>query len=56
MSKIEDIMYEAHEGGFQNEIYNLVRKLTTLEKNKFTELSDIYEEAFNIITKEPKKD
>jgi len=55
MSKIEDILYEAHEGGFHDEIIDTVRELNQLDKNKHRQLSDIYEDALNVINNKDKK-
>jgi len=46
MSKIEDILYEAHYLGLRTEVIDEVSKVRNEEKNKHTSISDLYEKAF----------
>jgi hypothetical protein len=54
MSKIEDIMYEAHRLGVVKEIHSIFKELKSLDENKYTSLSDLYEKAYTIITEKEK--
>jgi uncharacterized protein (UPF0335 family) len=49
MSKIEDVLYEAHDLGLREKVLEEVLKSKSKEKNKHKELSDLYETAFKKI-------
>ena len=49
MSKIEDVLYEAHHLGVRKEVLEEVSKNKLKEKNKHKSLPDLYEKAFNKI-------
>ena len=53
MSKIEDILYEAHDLGLYNKVMKEVIKMG--EKNPHMEAGDRYEEALRNVIKKTKK-
>jgi hypothetical protein len=56
MSKIEDILYEAHYLGLRDEVINEVSNVRNEEKNKYTPLSDLYEKALKKTKIKKKRD
>lgn len=55
MSRIEDIMYEAHDLGLHKQVYKAVETLKKDRKNKYVELREIYEQALSEAIKTTKK-
>ena len=49
MSKIEELVYSAHEHGKRTELFNEVSKIKELAPNML--LSDIYEQAYQQVMK-----
>jgi len=49
MSKIEEVLYEAHNLGIRLEVMNEFSKIKSKEKNKHKSLPDLYEKAFKKI-------
>ncbi len=49
MSKIEELVYSAHEHGKRTELFNEVSKIKGLTPNML--LSDIYEQAYHQVMK-----
>ena len=47
MSKIEDVLYEAHHLGLRDKVLKEVTKSRGKDKNKHKPLSELYEKAFN---------
>ena len=49
MSKIEEVLYEAHNLGIRLEVMNEFSKSKSKEKNKYKSLPDLYEKALEKI-------
>ena len=49
MSKIEELVYSAHEHGKRTELFNEVSKIKKLTPN--TPLNDVYEQAYQQVMK-----
>ena len=49
MSRIEDVLYEAHDLGIREKVFTKVEKMKRKEKYRYTELNVLYEKALNKI-------
>lgn len=53
MSKLEDLLYSAHELGIKDDVYKYVRKIRSKYPRKH--LYDVYDEAYNKAVRKMRK-
>jgi hypothetical protein len=52
MNSIEEIVYQAYYLDIREELFSKVSELKFISNNRYKELKDIYEEAFNLLVSE----
>lgn len=52
MSQLEELILSAEEHGKRNQLFEEVRKIRERDSGKYAHLTDIYQEAYEIVMKQ----